>query len=72
MNDNGILLLHKELFNVDMILLAAKQYHELALITVHEKRWHWECVFSNCKYDIEMTTKEFENYVINMINVRHQ
>ncbi len=63
-------MLNKDIYDKAVILSAIQQYHELALIRVQEKRNHWECTFSDCKYDIQVTMKEFENYVINMINAR--
>ncbi len=63
-------MLNKDLYDKAVILSAIQQYHELALIQVHEKGNHWECIFSDCKYDIQITMKEFENYVINIINAR--
>lgn len=70
MNNKGKLLLNKDLYGRAAILAAIQQYHGLALIRVHEKGNHWECTFSDCKYDMQVTMKEFENYVIDMINAR--
>lgn len=70
MNNEGKLLLSKELYDKSIILSAVQQYHKLAMIKVHEKGNYWECVFTECNYDRRITMREFENYVIDMTNVR--
>lgn len=70
MNNKGSLLLNKELYDRDKVLYAVKQYNRLAAIKVIDKKTHWECRFSGCKYEPELTMKEFENYIINIENAR--
>lgn len=70
MNDEGKVLLNKELYELEMILYAVEQYDKLASIKVVDKEIHWECQFSRCVYATNLTMKEFENYIINIENAR--
>ena len=65
------LLLNKELYEKDIILLAVKQYSRLAVVKINDQGIYWECKFLKCKYDAEVTIREFENYAIDLINVRN-
>lgn len=65
------LLLNKELYERDIILLTAKQYRGLAAVKINDKGNYWECEFLKCKYDAEVTIREFENYAIDLANVRN-
>ena len=43
---------------------------QLKNIVVNIEENFLRCVFTNCIYDVEITLKEFENYVIDLNNQR--
>lgn len=65
MND---LELNKELYERKDIALVANIFFKLAVIKIEEDNNYWKCKFENCKYDIEQTKQEFENYLIDYVN----
>lgn len=70
--NNNKLKLSKELYGKDSILFSIEQYKDLSTIKVLDRGKYWECVFSKCCYAKDTTMKEFENYLINLTNVRGQ
>lgn len=64
-------LLVKSLYDYDSIMTAVEAYRRLAGIKIQDSDLYWRCVFLDCKYDPEMTIKEFENYVIAVSVQRH-
>lgn len=71
MNSRESLTLNKEMYSKEVILFAIKQYQELSMIKIVDRGKYWECLFSNCCYNQKITMMEFENYLINIINVRN-
>lgn len=64
------LKLVKELYDKNSISKAIKDYEDLCVIQVKDLTEVWELIFFKCVYDTKLTMKEFENYVIDIINVR--
>lgn len=64
------LLLNEYIYSEESIRKACLAYKELAHIDLKRERPYFELEFDQCKYDIETTIKEFENYVINVENGR--
>ncbi len=63
------LKLSKEIFEKAVILNAISQYDSLCRISINEKdNNYYKLSFSNCLYSNEETIKEFENYVIDLMN----
>ena len=54
----------KEIFKETSLQLAIKAYSGIAVISFVENDENWLLDFSNCIYDIERTTNEFENFLI--------
>lgn len=71
MNSRESLILNKEMYSKEVILFAIKQYQELSMIKILDRGKYWECLFSNCCYNKKITMMEFENYLINIINVKN-
>lgn len=64
------LRLSKEIFDIRMIKKAISAYRSLADITEDGSEDYYEIVFAQCKYGREKTIAEFENYVIDLMNVK--
>ena len=61
---------HKELYSKEVIAKAVNDYSEIADIFVKNKEKYWQCLFQNCRFETEQTIREFENYMIDLLNVR--
>ena len=57
---------HKELFSLMIINKTITAFAHLADISFNETDSHWKVHFENCKFDIEKTASEFENYLIQL------
>ena len=62
------LKLNKDLYPLEFIKTAADTYHDLCTISVVERSPYYICLFSDCIYNEEITKKEFENYLIDLLN----
>lgn len=62
------LFLSKEIYSYYYIEQTRTVYEKLADISVNEDENYWICEFCDCKYEIERTKKEFENYLIQLWN----
>lgn len=62
------LVLNKGLYSYSYIGQAIMVYKRLTDISVIEDEKYWICEFDNCKYGIDRTKKEFENYLIQLWN----
>ena len=60
------LRLKKELYSIPNIRQSILAFSELATISVLEKDEVYICTISECRYDIEETVSEFENYLIDL------
>ena len=45
---------------------AIIDYQNLTAIYLSEENTHFVCTFENCKYNVDLTIREFENYVIGL------
>lgn len=64
------LKLNKEIFDIHMIKKAIIAYRNLADISVKDTEDYYEVAFIRCKYGKEKTVAEFENYVIDLMNIK--
>ena len=62
------LFLSKEIYSYCYIEQTIIVYEKLADIAVNEDEKYWICEFCDCKYEIERTKQEFENYLIQLWN----
>lgn len=60
--------LSKSIYNKDSINRAIFDYKNFCRIEVRETNNYYLCSFYDCKYDMEKTMLEFENYLIDIIN----
>ena len=60
------LYFNKSLFREEFIKTAILDYKSLANISLLNENQYYVCIFDRCNYDIELTTHEFENYVIGL------
>lgn len=60
--------LAKQIFTRKTIDTAINDYRELTQIKINDEREYWNINFFHCKYDKEVTEKEFENYLIGLEN----
>lgn len=57
-------MLHKEIYPESAITEGIRAFASLAKIRYDQVGSYWRCVFSENRYDIQETTREFENYII--------
>lgn len=62
------LLLSKAIFDIGKITIAIHDYKHLAVITLIDDGGNYICKFDNCSYDIIIVMREFENYVVGLMN----
>lgn len=67
---SSILKLHKDIFDRSSIVSGVRAYQSLANIHIEEDKSYWICSFTNCVYEPELTQREFENYVIDLMNTQ--
>lgn len=60
------LRLKKELYSMPNIRQSILAFSDIATISVFEKDETYICTISECRYDIEETVGEFENYLIDL------
>jgi len=56
------------IYSLDNIEKACTIYKDYAKIKIKKKHNRVELIFDRCRYDSEITIKEFENYLINIEN----
>lgn len=61
------LWLNKEIYSIDDIIAANQMYSNLAIINCIEKEHYYFLSFENCYYAEELTMKEYENYLIDLM-----
>lgn len=62
----GTLKLSGELFCLNDIVSAKNAFSDFAIIRVQENGGYYILTFSECRYSIDETIKEFDNYVISL------
>ena len=60
------LRLKNELYSMPNIRQSILAFSDIATISVFEKDEAYICTISECRYDIEETVGEFENYLIDL------
>ena len=60
------LFLRKLLYEEEYIRKAIIDYQNLTTIYLSEENTNFVCTFENCKYNVDLTIREFENYVIGL------
>ncbi len=65
------LFLNKNYYSREHIAAAVTAFAGLCRVELSETDDHYVCVFSKCTYDVDVTKKEFENYLIDLINTSH-
>lgn len=58
----------KIIFDENKVLTAIKEYSQLVEIVKFEDTEYYILEFNNCKYDVELTMAEYENYLIDLTN----
>lgn len=62
--------LNTEIYSEESVKQAIQAYRDYATISTGSKRGHIFVIFSECRYDEQMSIKEFENYLIGVENSR--
>lgn len=62
--------LKTDVYNIENIEKACVAYKDYAKIKIKMKNNRIELTFSKCKYNADITIKEFENYLINVENMK--
>lgn len=60
--------LNKEIYNLGHIRQAITDYSPLSSIVLSEDESYYLCDFSGCRYEEQLTAKEFINYVTDLMN----
>lgn len=64
------LYLSRDVYSEDSVKKTCFVYREYAQIKFKLKNSHIELSFDRCKYDPDLTMKEFENYLIGVENLK--
>lgn len=64
------LLLSTEIYSEKNIRNTCNAYKDFAKIKMKRKGTYIELIFNDCRYDQNITMKEFENYLINTENMK--
>lgn len=67
--NNMVLKLPKDIYTLKNINCSRAEFAYCSLIEVSESDDYFYCSFSNCKFSVNQTLKEFENYLIALENV---
>lgn len=62
--------LNTEIYSEESVRQAIQAYHDYASISTGSKSGYIVVIFSECRYDEQMSIKEFENYLIGVENSR--
>lgn len=62
--------INKEIYELNNVQKAINDYSELAKIVLYQKDNYYILDFDNCVYDFNITIKEFENYLIDLSNIK--
>ena len=60
--------INKAIFSDEAIQITIKAYNGYANMSVESRDKYAIVTFQDCKYDEELTAKEFENYLIGIEN----
>ena len=60
--------LNKAVYSKDRIKQTILAYEPLVNIDMQEKSAYWVLSFTDCRYSVENTIREFENYLICLEN----
>ena len=64
------LILSMDIYSADSIEETCNAYRNLARIRIKKRKEGMELIFDRCRYDTDITIKEFENYLINAENMK--
>ena len=64
------LLLSTEIYSEKNIRNTCDAYKDFAKINMKRRGAYIELIFNDCRYDQNITVKEFENYLINTENMK--
>ncbi len=62
--------MNKEIFTRESVACACERFSDLAEITITERGVYYECRFAHCRWNEKITIREFENYIIDLLNSR--
>ena len=63
------LQLISEIFSLEAVEAAVRAYSGLARIQVESRPGGWLLSFTDCRYDPQLTIREFNNYLINLASI---
>lgn len=64
------LYLHTDIYSESSIKATCDAYKGYARIKIKWKEQYAELIFDKCKFEESITMKEFENYLINIENMK--
>lgn len=69
---NNELKLCSSIYKLAAVNYATERYSSISEVTVSTEGNYYICRFNNCTYDLCVTMREFENFVIQVSNSREQ
>lgn len=66
---NNKLKLNAGIFSLSVIEQAVFDYKNICDIILTQNQKYYVCEFLNCKFTLKTTICEFENYIIDLMNV---
>lgn len=60
--------LNKEIYSLEHIRHAIMDFSALSTVVLSEEEKYYVCVFSECRYEEQLTAKEFINYITDLMN----
>lgn len=63
------LRLNKSIYTYTNLIRAVRDYQGYANIVLKEEDRYWHLTFTDCRYDLSLTIKEFENHLIEIENM---
>ena len=63
------LQLSSDIFSLQAVEAAVRAYSGLACIQVESQPGGWLLSFTDCRYDPQLTIREFNNYLINLASI---
>lgn len=63
------LQLNKEIYDLYDIFAAKNAYGDLCQIEIYDEVDIWRLYFHECRYEAKLTMREFENYLIDLMNL---
>ena len=62
--------IRKDIISLESVSRACADFSNIVRIQIFEEPEYWICSFGKCTYALDLTEMEFENYVIDLENMK--